>query len=246
MNDMKERNPVIRLKTSVEGMGIDSYIKQLQIVDVTQSHVGDMGVFTGYAEQTTGLTGNLLGQYSAGRRSAREASNVNNNAAARVQLPIKGMWQMALLPLGRKLLANHRQGLDIQQLINIIGIQRVVQAPQEAQAFIPVDKSSLVGSYDFLVFDATLPSQRMAMAAALAQAGDILMKNPMAIFALGKDPKLLFDEWLELMGIKNADRFNLTPQRAGEFMLMAGAAKNSGTAQVSQGQGGPNAGNGPR
>lgn len=244
MQDLKDRNPVIRLKSSVpEGVSIDQFIKQLNVVDVTTGHINDMSVIRGFSQEATGLQENLLGQYSEGRRSAREASNVNANAAARVILPIKGIWESALLPLGRKMICNSREGLDEQQLVRIIGVQRYIMDPGAVQAFLPVDKSMLVGDYDFLVFDGTLPSQRMAIAAAVAQAGDILIKGgPQAVLALGLDPKLLFEEWLELQGIYNAERFRLTPQRLQEILGMVQFARNSGGAPA---PGGPGPGRGP-
>lgn len=238
MQDLQDRNPIIRLKSTPDGMNMDSMIKQLSVVDATTGHLADMANVSDLSKEATGIQENLLGQYAEGRRSARESSNVNANGSARVMLPIKGVWQAALLPQGRKMLSNTQQGLDAPQLVSIVGLQRVLSDPMAAQAFLPVDRSMLYGSYDFLIFDATLPSQRMAIAAALAQAGDILVKNPMAIFALGKDPKLIFDEWLELMGVKNADRFNLTPQRLQELMLLGSAARNTSPAQPPPGKGG--------
>ena len=238
MNDLKERNPIIRLKSTADGLGIDSYVKQLEVVDSTAGHVNDMQIVAGLAKEATGLQENLMGQYASGRRSARESSNVNANASARIQLPIKGLWQDGLLPMGRKILSNIQQGLDIPQLVSVVGIQRVVGDPASVQAFLPVDRSMLQGSYDFLIFDSTMPSQRMAVAAALQGAGEILIKSPMSIFALNLDPMLLFQEWLELQGVKNAERFNLTPQRAGVLMQLAGLGGNQGSAQPSQGQGG--------
>lgn len=226
LQDLKDRNPVIRMKGTPDGMSIDNIVKQLQVVDGTAGHITDMANVGAMAKEATGIQENLTGQYAEGRRSAREASNVNANGAARVQLPIKGIWQAALGPQGRKMLSNTQQGLDVPQLVSIVGLQRIVTDPASVQSFLPVDRSQLYGSYDFIIFDATLPSQRMAIAAALAQAGDILVKNPLSIFALGKDPKLIFDEWLELMGVKNADRFNLTPQRAQELMLLGRAGGN--------------------
>jgi hypothetical protein len=254
MEDLKERRPVLRLSTSVpEGTSIDQFIKQLQVTDVTVGHINDMAVVQQYCQQATGLQENLLGQYASGRRTAREASNVNANAAARVILPIRGLWESALLPMGRKVLCNLQAGLDEEQLVRIVGISKFIRDSQPdpltgvppVRAFLPVDKSSIVGSYDFLIFDGTLPSQRMAIAAAIAQAGEILIKGgPQALLALQLDPKLLFDEWLELQGVHNADRFRLTPQRLGEIINMAQFARNAGNPGLPPGQGGGGAGPG--
>lgn len=247
MQDLKDRNPVIRLKSTVpDGMSIDMFIKQLQVSDVTQGHVNDIGILKNFSEEGTGLQENLLGQYAPGRRSARESSNVNANGAARIIVPIKGLWESACLPLGKKMICNHRQGLDEEQLVRVIGVQKYLINSQPdpltgispVQAFLPVDKSLLVGEYDFIVFEGTLPSQRAAMANTLLQAGDTLMKNPRAVLALQIDPKLIFDEWLELNGIRNAERFRLTPQRLAELMSVAQPAGNAGGPPPPPGQGG--------
>lgn len=237
MQDLRDRNPVLRLKSTVpEGMSIDTFIKQLNITDVTTNHVNDMGVIKELSQQSTGLDDNLMGSYATGRRSAREVSNVNANGAGRVITPIKGLWEGAILPVGRKMISNHQQGLDDEQLIRVVGVLKYISNAQPdpmtgqspVRQFLPVDKSQLYGSYDFLVFEGTLPSQRMAIAQAILTAGDTLNKNPMAIFALQLDPKLLFDEWLELQGVRNAERFRLTPQRAGELIALAQSARNPG------------------
>ncbi len=246
LDDLKERNPIIRLKGTVDGMAITNYVHQLQVSDATAGHINDMGMIKDFSQDATGLSENLVGQYSSGRRSAREASNVNSNAAARVLLPIRGIWQSAILPLGKKLIKNLRQGLDEPQLVSVVGLSKVQQDPNSVRAFLPVDKTMLVGNYDFLLFDDTLPSQRSAMASALMQVGEALSKNPMLVFSLGYDPKLMLAEWFKLVGIRNADRFKLTPQRFAELAQLAGIAGNSGGAQNPGQSGTPSGTNGQR
>lgn len=246
MQDLKDRNPVLRLKSTVpEGMSIDSYIKQLSVTDVTTGHINDMGVIGTFSQQSTGLNDNLMGDYASGRRSAREVSNVNANGAGRVITPIKGLWEGAILPVGRKMNCNHRQGLDDEQLVRIVGLQRYMENAQPdpvtgqespVRQFLPVDKSTLVGDYDFLVFEGTLPSQRIATANTLLQFGELLMQKPESTVILQYDPKLLVDEWLSLQGIRNAERFRLTPQRLNELMQLAAVTRNAGGAPAPQGQ----------
>lgn len=235
LSDLKERNPIIRLKGTADGMAITNYVHQLQVTDATAGHIADMGVIQGFSQDATGLSENLVGQYASGRRSAREAGNVNANAASRVLLPIKGIWQSALLPLGRKLLKNHQCYLDEEQLVAIVGLSEVMKDPAAVGAFLPIDKTSLVGTYDFLVFDDTLPSQRSAMAASLLQFGEALSAKPMLVFALGYDPALITAEWFKLTGIRNADRFRLTPERFAQLAMLAGIGGGQGTPPVQPG-----------
>lgn len=244
LNDLKDRNPIIRLKGTVDGMAISNYIHQLSVTDATAGHIADMGVIQGFSQDATGLSENLVGQYASGRRSAREAGNVNANAASRVLLPIKGIWQSALLPLGRKLLKNHQCYLDEEQLVAVIGLAEVSKDPAAVGAFLPIDKSSLVGTYDFLIFDDTLPSQRSAMAASLLQFGEALASKPMLVFALGYDPALITAEWFKLTGIRNADRFKLTPERFAQLAALAGIGGGAGAPQVQPGGGQPSGVNG--
>ncbi len=248
MQDLKDRNPVLRLKsTAPTGLSIQTYLQQLSVTDVTTGHVMDMQNVAGFAKEATGINENLLGQYSEGRRSAAQTNAVMSAGAQRLIVVAAGMWESGILPMGQKMLCNLRQGLDAEQLVSIIGLQKFIESAQPDQLgqipvnnFLPVDKSSLVGNYDFRVFDATLPSQRMATAAALQELLIALAKDPRLVIALGYDPKLILDEVLELRNVRNPERFRVTPQRANELMLMAGLAGNQ---TVASGTGGPSSGN---
>jgi hypothetical protein len=230
MQDLIARNPVLRLKSTATGLTIDSYIKQLNVVDVTTGHLQDMANVAGFAKEASGISENLLGQFASGRRSAREASAVNSNAAARLIVIAQGLWEGGLLPLGKKLIANIRQGLDVDQLVRVVGLTKVQEDPMSVQAFLPVNRSMLLGNYDFKVFNATLPSQRAQDAAGLQELLMALAKDSRLVMVFGIDPKLLLLKILELRNIQNVEQYRLTPQRAQELMLLAGLAGNPANA----------------
>ena len=251
MQDLKDRNPVLRLKsTAATGLALNSYIMQLPLQDVTTGHLTDMQNVSAFAKEATGISENLLGQYSGGRRSARQTAEVANATAQRLITIAAGLWESGLAPMARKCVENLRQGLDDEQLVRIIGLQHYIEASQPdatgqspVRNFIPVDKSMLVGSYDFLVFDATLPSQRLATAGALQELLVALAKDPRLVLVLGYDPKLILDEVLELRNVRNAQRFGLTPQRAQQLISLAQPPSNPGTPRnpgASSGPGAPN------
>jgi len=160
--------------------------------------------------------------------------------------------------MGQKLLSNLRQGLDEPTLINTIGLNRLQSDPLVAQGaanFSQVTKDHLVGNYDFLVFDGTLPSERGQTAMALQELLMAMTKDPKLTFLFKKDPTLILNEILDLRGIRNAQRFDLTPQRAQELMLMAAGQVNpamaggvgipgGGPQQVGPGGGAPQSGGG--
>jgi len=246
LKDIEARNPILRLKPSAQGSGVDRWIKQLNVQDVTQNHIADAGVMANFGKETTGITENLLGQFASGRRSATEARNVSSNAAARLLLTAVSIWGTALLPLGRKLLSNCRDGMDVPQLIKTLGASNVQSNQFGVQQFLTADKTQLVGNYDFLMFDGTLPSQRGAVAQVLQELLAVMMGRPESAFLFQLDPTAILLEMLHLRGIRNVDQFRLSPDKAQELIGLAAFAKNAtAVANVGAGGGQPS-GNNPR
>jgi len=267
IKDLQDRNPVIRLKKAMAGTDVSRYIQQLKVQDVTQSHLNDCSYLTKYGQEATGITDSVLGQFASGRRSASEARNVAPAAAGRLLLTAHGIWDSALGPLGQKMLSNLRQGLDEPTLIRIIGGQShtsymagmqalIGQMLQPGQQPLPptpagpqfqhITKADLVGNYDFMVFDGTLPTERNAAAMALQDLLLAMSKDPRLVLVFQKDPTLLLNEILDLRGIRNAERFNLTPERAQQLMLLGGQPGNTVPPGTPQGASGPANQGGPR
>lgn len=241
IQDLRDRKPVLRLKPAVQGMGVDKWIKQLPITDVTVNHLQDVEFLNGYAKQTTGITENLLGQFAAGRRSAAEAKNVNNNATARIMAIVNAVWNTALLPAGRKYLDNLRAGMDEPTIVRVIGQINALKLSDGIQHFLKITPEDLVGDYDFLIFDGTLPSQRNAQAQALQELLTLEVTNPETAFIFQYDPQALMTEILELRGIRNADRFKLDPNKAQQLLQLASTARNAmAPAKPQSGGGGGN------
>lgn len=239
IQDLRDRKPVLRLKPAVQGMGVDKWIKQLPLQDVTTGHLADVEFLNNYAKQTTGITENLLGQFATGRRSAQEARNVNNNATARIMAIVNAVWNSALLPLGRKMLDNLRAGMDEPMVVRVIGQINALKNADGVRQFMQVTPEQLLGNYDFLVFDGTLPSQRGANAMALQELLQVIMSGPEAAFTFGYDPQALMSEILTLRGVRNADQYKLTPTKAGQLIQLVQASRNAmGTGPATGGSGG--------
>lgn len=253
VEDIVKRSPVIRMKAGKGGSGIDMWIKQLQTHDATQGHTVDVGILSGYAKEASGISENMLGQFSPGRRSAREAGNVANYAASRLMKIFACVWESALSTMGKKMLSNLRQGLDTPTLVRMYGqinTQREMPAANALFANVPpmqqpgippmyqmkaVTKADIVGSYDFNVFNGTLPSQRQATASVLMEYLQTAMKDPRVTMITQLDPQLMLFEAFELLGIRNVQRFQLTPERLQQLMLMAQPPANTGSPRPAQG-----------
>ncbi len=120
MKDLQERKPVIRLKGGAAG-GIDRFIKQLTVQDVTQNHMMDVEVLQKIVQVVTGISENLLGQFHPGRRSATEARNVNSGAVSRLKMIAALIYKSSLEPLAKQMLSNLREGLDEEQMVRLVG-----------------------------------------------------------------------------------------------------------------------------
>lgn len=245
-SDLANRSPVIRLKRKYSGTGIDSVIKQLNIQDVTTNHLTDVGVLSDWARDTSGITENLMGSFAPGRRSAQEARNVASNSSARLLLVAGALWESALLPLGRKMVSNLRQGLSEPVLVQMYGTINSQMNQDGVFAFKRVTKEQIAGDYDFLAFDGTQPSARAFTAQVLTQLLEAMSRDPKLVMVFGFDPRLLVQEILELHDVRNASRFALTPQRAIELMQLAAGAANPNVPNGAPVAGGGNGQSGPQ
>lgn len=216
MDDLANRNPVIRVKAGANRLGIEKYIQQLQLQDVTQNHMEDAKTFQNLIQITTGISDAALGQFYTGRRSATEAKNVNTGTSSRLKMHITLLFYSALNPLGRRMLSNLRQGLTLKTYVKIFG---VIMDPQMKgyMEFAQVSKEDLQGDLDFESLDGTLPSEKQYQAQTLMECLQELIANPQLAMAMGFDVKKIFFEVLELRGIRHPEQFMLDQAQ----MLMA-------------------------
>lgn len=203
--DLEERSPVIRMKPTVMGRGVDRYIKQLDVHDVTTNHLADARYLKDLVQITTGINENLQGQFYPGRRSAREAGNVAMSAMNRLRMVARIIFVSALEPLGRKMLANLRNGLDEATVVRVVGRLPAT----EGASFLTVTKDDLQGDCDFEIFDGTLPTEKVYTSQTLQEILAALLASPQAAIALGLDPKEMLLEMLRTRGVRNPERFLL-------------------------------------
>lgn len=227
--DLKEHKPVIRLKPNAAAAGVDRYVKQLTMSDVTRGHMADVQILMTMVSITTAISDNLMGQFHTGRRSAKEASNTAAASGSRLRNIVKILYDLSLKPMGKDLLSNLRDGLDEQTFITVSGSEFPDWEAYDSfkldngQVKIGVDRTKLAGRYDFKVFEGILPSDKYTQAETLEQILLALLQNPQGIpiltQMLGYDPQKLFTEVLELRGIKHPDRFKLDAFRQQQLLL---------------------------
>ena len=210
INDIKMRRPVLKLLPGASRQGVDKWIKQLNVQDVTANHMADIDVLQSLMQIITGVSENAMGQFHGGRRSASEARAVNAGTANRLQMLAKIIWTDALDPLGRQMIANQRDGLDEPTFVRLTGDIPDLNA---FNRFKQVDKNMLVGNYDFEIFDGTLPSEKNAIANSLEELFAAFIQNPQAAMALGIDTQKLLMLLAKYRGIPAPEQVLIDPAR---------------------------------
>ncbi len=229
--DIRDHKPVIRLKPSAANAGVDRYIKQLDMTDITRGHLGDVQALMSFVTMTTAITDNIMGQYHTGRRSAREASNTASASGARLRNIIKLIYDASIKPSGRDMLSNLRDGLDEEVFVTVMGdflpdweAYKHFKLP-DGSTKLGVSRAHIAGKFDFKVFEGILPSDKHMQAETIEQTLLSLLKNPQGLpiltQVLGYDPSKLLTEALELRGVKNPARFKITGARLQEIQQSA-------------------------
>lgn len=204
LNDIKNGSIYIRVKGVQSDLG--KVVKQLDVSDITKSHIQDIQSLMQLMQVVTGINENATGQYATGRRSATESKNVNAGAAARLKMTSTLMWLQGIKSLGKQQLANTRQWRSKEMYEQIVGAL-AKDAPYETT--ILADPTKIAGGYDFIPHDATLPTDKQHQAAVLTELFSLLVSNPESMQILNKNPMEMMHHIAQLHGIKNLEEFNL-------------------------------------
>lgn len=223
----------IIMRKSASKSGVDRWVKQLPVQDVTSGHMQDADLLAKMMEVVTGVNGNAMGQYNSGRRSAQEARVVTAGAAGRMKMHGHLIWETGLGPLGQMMLSNSRQSLSFDSFARLIGKQND-DAPQlDPATGVPIamgmtgdakvaqrfsdfqgTPEEVICGDDYMVFDSTLASEKGFMAQSLGDLLNVLLSNPQAAAQFDIDPKAVLDEQQELRNGSNTSRFSFQARKA--------------------------------
>ena len=210
MQDFQNKVPgaprILRLKPGAFGTDVRSAIMQLQVQDVTQSHLGDLQVFQRLGDVMSGVNDNLRGMQTAGgRKTATEARISGEAGASRLASLAKLISAQALVDLQEQMVLNIQQYMSEGFYVNIVG-----EDGKDSAQF--VSPEMLVGDFHFPVHDGTLPIDKAAMAQAFADVTQMILGDPQ--LRAGYDVVRLIDHLAELAGAKGLDNFQLQVQQA--------------------------------
>jgi hypothetical protein len=211
MSTITNRSRVILLKKGAARTGVDRYVKQLTVQDVTARHMEDIAQIGQFMNTVSGVNENAMGQYHTGRRSATEARVVTQGAAARLKQIALSIWESSVAPTGAKMLLNLRQGLEAEDIIQVAGQCWAEPAKQNAVILFMSDAVSLARQTDFFVYDGTLASEKAYLAQTLKELFETAIGlGPQGLVQLDISPKLILESIYHLLGVGNISEFALS------------------------------------
>ena len=217
MQDFKNPAPgkLIRLKNTAFGLSDPkNAIQQLQVTDVTRSHLQDFQMFGKLAADLTGATDNVRGlQDQGGRKTATEVRTSSEAGTSRLAAKGKIYSAFGLTDLASIWSANAQSNLSAEFEISVLG-----QMGQEDS--IRITPEGIQGDFIFPVHDGTLPIDKLAML-------DVWKEIYLAV---SQDPQLrqsydmleMFDWMAQLGGATNIKSFRLNMVGQGQQMQALG------------------------
>lgn len=214
MQDLKRKptgGRLIRLKRSAYGTDVQEAIKQLQVVDVTRGHLGDMELVTRLADSLTGVGDNMRAIQSAGgRKSATEIRVTADSGASRLAATAKVISGQSLVDLTEQMSLDNQQFLEHEFALQSLG-DRWLKDP------IMVKPDDIVGDFYYPIHDGTLPVDKTAMFDLWRELFGLILQD-MQLRTVYDVPRI-FDFVAELGGAYNVEQFKI--QMVPDEMAMA-------------------------
>ena len=221
---------LIRLRPEAWGKDVRTAIMQLPVADVTRTHLQDVQVVEQIMQRVTGINDQIMGLLSpGGRKTATEVRASTNFGINRLKTQAEFFSAVGFSPLARVMLQNAQQYLSQEWRLRVRWRDEVVTVSPE----------SVVGDFDFVPVDGTMPVDRYAQATLwtqllqqLAQTGAIQQFDVLGIV----------NHIAQLMGVKSLEKFKVQVKPDEEVLNAAARGELVGAPQALGGGMSPTAG----
>jgi hypothetical protein len=208
VKDVQNSGPgfIWRLRPEAYGTDITKMFMQVQVNDVTRSHISDFQTMLGIGERTLGVNDQIMGSLNTGsaRKTATEVRTTTGFGVNRMKTNTEYISVSAFEPHSQKLVQNSQQFYDAPQKL-----RRVGSFAQEAGGnFMMVAPEDIAGFFDLVPVDGTMPIDRMAQANLWKEIMAGIRMMPPQI-AMGYDWMRIFGWTAQLAGLRNINQFRL-------------------------------------
>jgi len=208
VKDVQNSGPgfVWRLRPEAYGTDIKNCFMQVPIQDITRSHMADFQAMLGIGERTLGINDQIMGTLNTGsaRKTATEVRTTTGFGVNRQKTITEYISATAFAPHAQRLVQNSQQFYDAAAKMRRVGNL----ALEAGEAFINVSPDDIVGFYDYVPVDGTMPVDRMAQANLWKELmGSLRMMPPQV--AMSYDWARIFAWVAQLSGLKNINQFRV-------------------------------------
>jgi hypothetical protein len=196
------------------GIPIASVIHQLQVADVTSSHMKDSEILVDLIQRRVHASDTMQGVESEVKRTATEIARTTTSGGNILSQMAMLVYAQALIPLVEQSVINNQRFLSEERYYRIIGdYAKDIITPDPnymgGNALL-VRRGDLQGYFDFPVNDGRLPMLPEEQAEIWLKALETMGKIPPV--TMQYDAAMVFREFVRSMGIKNIDDFKINAQ----------------------------------
>jgi len=236
---------IIRLKPEAYGSDVRTTFTQMQMVDITQSHLKDAAGVADMMQRVLGVTENVMGMVNpGGRKTATEVRTSSSMSVNRLKTNCEYMSAGGFTPMATVLLQNTQQRYDAEKKLRIAGRGQMPGVDN----FVMVTPDSIAGQYDFIPVDGTMPIDRFAQANLWKELAMAVRSMPEVAAQL--DWPSIMTQIAELGGIKNFNQFRVNTRvvpdgqaaaqaQAGNVVPIGGPSGGPGKGPAGRGPAGP-------
>lgn len=213
-----EAGRLIRLRPEAYGTPVQDAIHQLQVVDITRTHLADANVVAEMMQRLSGVTDNIMGLVNAGgRKTATEVRTSSSFGINRLKTNAEYFSAGGFAPLAQMMVQNTQQYYDQAYQFKLAG-DLLSMSPTMLQ----VTPDSIMGFFDFVPVDGTMPVDKFALANVWKELMMGMQKMPSLLMQY--DIGAIFAHVAHLSGVKNVNQFKLqvTPDQVLLAQMQAG------------------------
>jgi hypothetical protein len=205
MQDFMQPGPgkIIRAKPAAYGKDVRMAYSQLNMHDITRSHINDIGIITDLIQRVLGINDNVMGAInSGGRKSATEVRQSSSFAVNRMKTLTEFMSAQAIGPWSQMLLQSSQQLYDQEQIYRRSGdMSNPLRAP------LKITPELIAGFFDFVPVDGTMPIDRIALSNVWRE---LMVQGSKLPQVMGQyDMAKIFAYVAKMSGAKDIDQFKV-------------------------------------
>lgn len=208
IKDVQNSGPgfIWRLRPEAYGSDLSKMFYQVPVQDITRGNIADFQTMLGIGERTLGVNDQIMGALNsgAGRKTATEVRTTTGFGTNRLKTNTEYMSATGMAPHAQKLVQNSQQYYDAQAKLRRVGSLGM----DAGLGFVNVSPNDILGFFDLVPVDGTLPIDRMAQANLWKELLAGLRMMPPEI-QMGYDWARIFPWVASLGGLKNLSQFRV-------------------------------------